>query len=299
MGQGEATAPGSQLPYTVHTTSVDGVNLFWREAGDKAKQTILLLHGYPSSSHQYRHLIPLLSDKYHVLAPDFPGYGFTDVPATRNYTYTFDNIATTVSDWLDQLQVKDLIIYIFDYGAPVGFRLALAQPDRIKAIVSQNGNAYLDGIGPAFKPLQNYFNAPDDVAAELTVRGFNTYAGVMFQYTAGFPDPTVVEPESYTLDATLLERDGNVDIQLALFLDYKTNFESYPKWQAYLRERQPPLLAVWGKNDPAFIYPGAEAFKRDLPNADVRFVDTGHFALESNVGDIAAAILDFLGQRGL
>ncbi|KAL9048528.1 MAG: hypothetical protein Q9162_007688 [Coniocarpon cinnabarinum] len=288
-----------QDPFTVHNASIDGVNLFWREAGEPANPTILLLHGYPSSSHQYRDLIPLLSPKYHVLAPDYPGFGFTDVPASRNYSYTFDNIAGTISQWLNHLNVKKMSIYVFDYGAPVGFRLALKNPDSITAIISQNGNAYDEGIGPGFAPLSNYFNNASDALAEFTARGLNTAAGVRFQYVTGAQDPSAIDPVSYTLDTTLLQREGNEDIQLALFRDYKTNFGMYAQWQAYLKERQPPLLAIWGRNDLIFIPPGAEAFKRDVPNAQVQLIDAGHFALETNLVQIAEAILGFLQRKGV
>ena len=287
------------LPFSVHNVSVDGVDLFYREAGNPKATTILLLHGFPSSSHQFRNLIPLLSPHYHVIAPDYPGFGFTKVPSERNYTYTFDNLANTVSAWLSKLGIKEFIPYIFDYGSPVGFRLALQNPPAIKAIITQNGNAYTAGFGPSFAALTNYYSDPSNKTAEQTARDFISYDGTVFQYTDGVPDPSIIEPESYTLDAALLARPGNVDIQLALFRDYKTNQEMYPQWHEYLREYQPPLLAAWGANDSFFIPPGAEAFKQDVKAAEIKLIDGPHFLLETNVTLVATYVLDFLKRKGL
>ena len=242
--------------------------------------------------------MPILARRYHVLAPDFPGFGFTVVPATRNYNYTFDNIAATTVAFLDELQVESYIVYVFDYGAPVGLRLALRNPSAIKAIVTQNGNAYVEGLGPGFSALTNYYTNPNPTN-EQAVRSFNSYDGAKLQYTVGVPDPSVIEPESYTLDAALQEAPGNMDIKLALFKDYGTNVAMYPQFQAYLRANKPPLLAVWGKNDPFFIPAGAEAYKRDVPLAEVVLLDAGHFVLETNVLDVAGHMLNFLAQRGL
>ena len=289
----------SGIETKVGNITVDGLDLFYREAGDVTNPTVLLLHGYPSSSHQYRNLIPILARKYHVLAPDYPGFGFTTVPASRNYSYTFDSITTTTSEFLSALNIKSYIVYIFDYGAPVGLRLALRNPSAIRAIISQNGNAYLEGIGPAFAPLIAYYDDPSNATNEQNVRAFTTYDATKGQYTVGTPDPSVIEPESYTLDAALLQRPGNVDIQLAFFRDYKTNVALYPQFQAYLRDNQPPVLAVWGENDQFFIPPGAQAFTKDVPSAEVKFLDAGHFVLETNLDEVASAILNFLARKQL
>ena len=286
------------LPFTVHNVSVDGLNLFYRESGNKDCPVVLLLHGYPSSSHQYRHLLPILGKKYHVLAPDYPGFGFTEVPASRNYSYTFDNLAETTSKWLQTLGIDEYAVYVFDYGAPVGFRLALQNPASIKAIITQNGNAYVEGLGSAFSVLSNYYNDPTNQTAEQAARNFISFDGTKSRYVNGAPDPSVIEPESYWLDSALLARPGNVDIQLGFFRDYKTNVESYPQWQTYLRDYQPPVLAVWGANDPGFIAAGAEAFKRDVPSAEVHLLDGSHFLLETNVTLVAWYIVDFLKRKG-
>ena len=289
----------SSLPFTVHNITVDGVNLFYRSAGPANAPVLLLLHGYPSSSHQYRHLIPLLAQHFRVLAPDYPGFGFTEVPAAREYSYTFDNLARTTSLWLEALNVKEFAMYVFDYGAPVGFRLATANPKAVKAIVSQNGNAYTAGIGSALSVLSNYYDDPNNATALQAAKDFISYDGTKYQYVTGAPDPSVIEPESYTLDAALLERPGNQDVQLALFRDYKTNPELYPKWHQYLREYQPPVLAVWAKDDPIFIPPGAEAFKNDVSGAEVKYLDGAHFLLETNVTTVAWFVLDFMKRKGV
>ena len=234
-----------------------------------------------------------------MLAPDYPGFGFTEVPDSRNYTYTFDNLAETTSKWLQTLGVKEYAIYIFDYGAPVGFRLAVQNPASIKAIITQNGNAYVEGLGSAFSVISNYYNDPTNQTAEQAARNFITFNGTKARYVTGAPDPSVIEPESYYLDSALLARPGNVDIQLGLFRDYKTNVESYPQWQTYLRDYQPPVLAVWGANDPGFIAAGAEAFKQDVPTAEVHLIDGSHFLLETRVTLVAWYILDFLKRKWL
>ena len=289
----------STLEVKVHNISVDGVNLFYREAGEPSNPTMLLLPGYPSSSHQFRHLMPILAAKYHVLSPDYPGFGFTTVPASRNYSYTFDGITATTSEWLSALKVDSYIMYIFDYGAPVGERLALQNPSAIKGIISQNGNAYVAGFGPAWPTLKNYYDNPTNKTYEQAARDFITAEGTKFQYTVGVKDPSVIEPESYTLDAALLAAPGQVDIQLGFFRDYKTNVELYPQFHAYLREHQPPLLAVWGKNDPFFGPDGATAFRTDVPSAEVHLIDAGHFALETDLLEIVGIMLKFLAKRGL
>jgi pimeloyl-ACP methyl ester carboxylesterase len=282
-----------------HTVEADGVKVFYREAGPANAPVILLLHGYPTSSHQYRELIPRLATRYRVIAPDLPGFGFTVVPDARNYKYSFDALARTMEAFVDALNLKKYVLYVFDYGAPTGFRLALAYPERVTAIISQNGNAYEEGLGDAWAPIRAYWDTPSAANREVLRREILTLDGTRSQYLIGVPNPESVAPESYTLDQALLERPGNKEIQLDLYLDYATNVKLYPKFQAYFREFKPPLLAIWGKNDIFFIPPGAEAFRRDNPNATVEFLDTGHFALETHVEEIAAAIHSLLARISL
>jgi len=274
----------------------EGVRIFYREAGDPNAPVVLLLHGFPASSFQYRELIPRLADRYRVIAPDLPGFGFTEVPSTRGYVYTFDALAKTIDAFTDALGLKKYALYIFDYGAPTGLRLAMAHPERVTAIVSQNGNAYEEGLGDAWAPIRRYWSDPS-AANRNAIRGALTAEGMKHEYSVGMSSSDVVAPESYTLDAALLARPGNVDIQLDLFLDYANNVKLYPKFQEYFRTSKPPLLAIWGKNDLYFIPPGAEAFRRDIPNATVRFLDTGHFALETHLEEIADAMRTFLAAN--
>jgi pimeloyl-ACP methyl ester carboxylesterase len=278
------------------TIEADGVKVFYREAGPANAPVILLLHGYPTSSHQYRELIPRLATRYRVLAPDLPGFGFTTVPDARNYKYSFDALARTMEGFVDALGLKKYALYVFDYGAPTGFRLALAHPERVTAIISQNGNAYEEGLGDAWAPIRAYWATPNAENRDVLRREILTLNGTRSQYLIGVPNPESVAPESYTLDQTLLERPGNKETQLDLYLDYATNVKLYPKFQAYFREFKPPLLAIWGKNDIFFIPPGAEAFRRDNPNTTVEFLDTGHFALETHVEEIAAAVHRLLAR---
>jgi pimeloyl-ACP methyl ester carboxylesterase len=274
-----------------------GMKIFYREAGDRDAPTLLLLHGFPTSSHMFRGLIPLLADRYHVIAPDLPGFGFTEAPQRGQFNYTFDNLARVIDDFTHTLGLDHFAIYVFDYGAPVGFRVALKHPDRVTAIISQNGNAYEEGLSDGWNPIQKYWKEPTD-ANRAALRDFlKPETTRRVQYVHGVSDETLVAPESYTLDSALLARPGNDDIQLDLFLDYASNVALYPKFQEYFRTRRPPLLAVWGKNDPFFLPPGAEAFKRDMPDAEVHFYNTGHFALETHVREIATAIRDFLGRQ--
>ena len=282
------------VPQThVRRIQADGVSVFYREAGPAGAPVVLLLHGFPTSSFMYRYLIPLLADRYRVIAPDLPGFGFTEVPADRHYTYTFDALAHTLAAFTDALQLKRYVLYVFDYGAPTGFRLAMAHPERVTAIVSQNGNAYEEGLGDAWAPIQRYWREPTADNREAVHRELNP-EGIRSQYTSGVPDPALIAPEGYTLDAAMIARPGNMDIQLDLFLDYANNVKLYPKFQEYFRRSKPPLLAIWGKYDPFFIPPGAEAFRRDIPSAQVQFLETGHFATETHVGEIAAAMKKFL-----
>lgn len=278
-----------------HAT-VDGFKIFYREAGPKTAPTILLLHGFPTSSHMFRNLIPALSDRFHVIAPDLPGFGFSDAPDRKGFRYTFEHLAKVIDGFTQTIGLERFAIYVFDYGAPVGLRLALAHPERITAIISQNGNAYEEGLSQGWNPIQKYWNEPT-AENRTALRGFLKPEATRWQYLHGVQDATLVAPEAYELDSALLTRPGNDDIQLDLFLDYASNVALYPKFQEYFRTNQPPLLAVWGKSDPFFLPPGAEAFKRDNPGAEVHFYDTGHFALETHAEEIAHAIRDFLDRK--
>jgi pimeloyl-ACP methyl ester carboxylesterase len=282
----------SQIP-AIHLKTVEagGIKIFYREAGPAEAPVLLLLHGFPTSSHMFRHLMPRLASDFRVIAPDLPGFGFTEVQS--DYRYTFDNLAVTLDRFAETLNLERYAIYIFDYGAPTGLRLAMAHPEKITAIITQNGNAYVEGLGDAWDPIKKYWKEPTADNREA-IRGFINLEGTKFQYLHGAQDPSQIEPESYWLDAALLQRPGNVDIQLDLFLDYANNIELYPAFQEYFRKYQPPLLAVWGKNDPFFIPAGAEAFRKDIPTAKIVFYDTGHFALETHVTEISKEIFEFL-----
>jgi pimeloyl-ACP methyl ester carboxylesterase len=294
--KGKTVPEKTQIPLTtIHRIQADGVTVFYREAGPIDAPVVLLLHGFPTSSFQYRELIPRLADEYRVIAPDLPGFGFTEVPADRHYKYSFDALANTTLAFTDALGLKSYALYVFDYGAPTGFRLAMAHPERVTAIVSQNGNAYEEGLGAAWAPIRQYWRNPTAANRE-TLRQALGPAGLRSQYTDGVPDPNVIAPEGYTLDAAMIERPGNMDIQLDLFLDYANNVKLYSAFQEYFRKSKPPLLAIWGKNDPFFIPPGAKAFARDNPNATVQFLDTGHFALETHLNEIAYAMRQFLAK---
>jgi pimeloyl-ACP methyl ester carboxylesterase len=275
------------------TVTVDGHRVFYRDAGEPTHPALLLLHGFPSSSHMFRNLIPLLADRYHIVAPDLPGFGFSDAPDRAAFHYTFDNLARAIEGFVDQVGLERYAIYVFDYGAPVGFRFALARPERVTAIISQNGNAYEEGLSAGWTPIRKYWQE-STAANREALREFLTPETTKWQYVHGVPDETLVAPESYALDSALLARPGNDEIQLDLFLDYASNIALYPKFHDYFRTTRPPFLAVWGRNDPFFLPAGAEAFKRDIPGAIVRFFDTGHFALETHVEEIAAAIRDFV-----
>lgn len=278
------------------SVDVDGLKVFYREAGNQARPTVLLLHGFPSASHMFRDLIPQLVDRYHVVAPDLPGFGMTERPARDKFAYTFENFAHVVDRFTEVLGLKRFALYVFDYGAPVGFRLAVKHPERITAIVTQNGNTYLEGVSEAFAPVQVYWKEPTQTNRDA-LRGFLAPQTTLFQYTHGVADPSLVSPDGRNLDDFYLARPGNDEVQLDLLLDYQTNVELYGTIQAYLREHRPPVLAVWGKNDPFFIPAGAEAFKRDVPAADIRFVDSGHFALETHAREIGTAMREFLGKH--
>ncbi|MEF0942408.1 alpha/beta fold hydrolase [Rhizobium sp. BR 362] len=275
----------------VHYRKVDvgGLGVYYREAGDRKKPTLLLLHGFPSSGHMFRDLIPALAADFHLVAPDLPGFGQTDLPPRSEFSYSFDNVAKVIDRFTEVIGLARYAIYVFDYGAPTGFRLATWHPDRITGIISQNGNAYEEGLSEGWNPIRAYWNDPS-AANRDALRSFLQPEATIWQYTHGVTDPTLVSPDGHSLDNYYLTRDGATEAQLDLFGDYKSNVALYPEFQAYFRSHQPKFLAVWGKHDPFFLPPGAEAFRRDIPNADIRFFDTGHFALETHCEEIAAAI---------
>jgi pimeloyl-ACP methyl ester carboxylesterase len=275
---------------TYRTANVDGSKIFYREAGAPGAPKLLLLHGFPSAGHMFRDLIPLLADRFHIVAPDLPGFGNSDMPSRGN---TFDRLAEAIDRFTDIIGFDRYAIYVFDYGAPTGFRLAVKHPDRITAIISQNGNAYEEGLSEGWNPIRAYWQDASPSNREA-LRAFLKPETTIWQYTHGVADPTRVSPDGYSLDNFYLARPGADEVQLDLFGDYKTNVALYPTFQAYFRTHKPRFLAVWGKNDPFFLPPGAEAFKRDIRDAVVRFLDTGHFALETHAAEIAAAIRDFL-----
>src|SRR5258705_618275 len=280
------------------TVTVGDVKVFYREAGDSNKPALLLLHGLPSSSHMFRNLIPLLANRYHVIAPDYPGFGFSDAPDRTLFQYTFEHLTEVMDEFTQTVGFKRYAMYIFDYGAPIGLRLALAHPERVTAIISQNGNAYEEGLSPAWGGRVKVWQQPT-AENRTALRGALTPAAAQRRYFAGVSeaDRALVAPETFALDDALLARPGNDELQLDLLIDYGSNIALYPKFQEYLRTAQPPLLVVWGKNDQAFIQPGAGAFKRDVPGAEVHLYDTGHFALETHLHEIAGTIRDFLHRK--
>jgi pimeloyl-ACP methyl ester carboxylesterase len=275
------------------TVDVDGFKVFYREAGRADAPVLLLLHGFPTSSHMFRDLIPLLSDRFCVIAPDLPGFGQSDMPPREKFEYSFERMADVIDRFTEVLGLDRFALYVFDYGAPTGFRIAARHPERITAIVSQNGNAYEEGLSDGWNPIRAYWKDPSKANREA-LRSMLAPETTYFQYTHGVADPSSVSPDGYTLDDHYLARPGADEIQLDLFGDYKSNIALYPEFQAYFRTHRPRFLAIWGKNDPFFLPPGAEAFKRDMPEAQVRFVDSGHFALETHAKDIAEAITAFL-----
>jgi pimeloyl-ACP methyl ester carboxylesterase len=278
------------------TADVEGFKIFYREAGATQAPKLLLLHGFPSSSHMFRDLIPLLADRFHIIAPDLPGFGRSDMPPRAQFKYTFDNIAAVIDRFTEVVKFDRFALYVFDYGAPTGFRIATRHPERITAIVSQNGNAYAEGLSDGWNPIRAYWQDPSSENRKA-LRAFLAPESTRWQYTHGVSDEASVSPDGIALDNFYLARPGADEIQLDLFGDYQSNVALYPAFQAYFRKHRPRFLAVWGKNDPFFLPPGAEAFRRDIPEADVRFFDTGHFALETHAQQIAAAIRDFLLEK--
>lgn len=281
---------------TYNNIEVDNLNIFYREAGRKDAPTILLLHGFPSSSHMFRDLIPQLAGELHVVAPDYPGFGYSDAPTPAEFSYTFDHLADIVEKFVDAVGLKQFSIFVQDYGAPVGFRLATRRPESITGIITQNGNAYVEGISAAFDPVKPFWENRN-AETEIPVRGLLKLEATIFQYTHGTRDPKLINPDSYTFDQHFLNRSGNDLIQLELLHNYPMNIARYPEWHAYFRQHQPPTLAVWGKHDPFFAPAGAESYKRDLPNAEVHLLDTGHFALEDHCEEIANRIIEFLRKH--
>jgi pimeloyl-ACP methyl ester carboxylesterase len=275
------------------SAEVDGLKVFYREAGRPEAPALLLLHGFPSAGHMFRDLIPLLADRFRIVAPDLPGFGQSDMPSRATFAYTFDHIADVIDRFTEVVGLRRFAIYVFDYGAPTGFRIAARHPDRIAAIISQNGNAYEEGLSDGWNPIRAYWQEPSQANREA-LRALLKPEATRWQYTHGVADETMVSPDGQSLDNFYLARPGADEIQLDLLGDYKSNVALYPSFHSYFRTHKPPLLAVWGKNDPFFVPPGAEAFKRDIPRAVLRFLETGHFALETHAGEIAAAIREFL-----
>jgi pimeloyl-ACP methyl ester carboxylesterase len=278
------------------TVSIEGLDIFYREAGSRSNPTILLLHGYPASSHMFRNLIPALADQFHLVAPDYPGFGYSSMPSMDEFDYTFDRFAEVMASFMDAIGLQRYSLYLMDYGAPIGFRLATQHPERVETLIVQNGNAYEEGLGDFWKPMRAYwqdktFANSDRVRQTMTPEGTKRY------YTTGARNPENLSPDNWILDQALLDRPGNLDIQLALKYDYQSNLRLYPQWQAYLRQYQPPTLIVWGKNDKGFLVEGAYAYKRDLQNLEFHLFDTGHFALEEDGDAIANQIRQFLTSK--
>jgi len=293
-GQAAAAAPEpiATIQTTYHYEQVDGMRIFYREAGKSDAPTIVLLHGFPSSSREFDALIPLLAKRYHVIAPDFPGFGQSDAPPPAVYEYTFDHLATTTDRLLDKLGLTRYSLYVHDYGAPVGFRIMLAHPERLQALVVQNGNAYREGLGPKWAKIAQFWTDPK--AHPDVVDAFLSFEATKQRHIAGTTHPELYNPDTWTDEFAHLSKPGQRDIQAALLYDYRTNVASYPAWQAWLREHKPPTLVVWGANDPSFIAAGGAAFKRDLPNAEIHLLDAGHFAMDEKNDEIARLMLRFL-----
>jgi pimeloyl-ACP methyl ester carboxylesterase len=296
IGRGALAAPllATSATTTYHRAEVDGVGIFYREAGPKDAPTIVLLHGYPSSSRMFESLIPLLAVRYHLIAPDYPGFGQSDAPPPARYAYTFDHLAETTSALLNQLGITRYSLYLQDYGAPVGFRILLAHPARVQALVIQNANAYREGLGAKWAGIAKYWADPH--AHREQVEAFTSLAGAKLRHIAGSPNPERYDPNTWTDEYAFLSRPGEKEIQADLLYDYRTNVAAYPKWQAWLREHRPPTLILWGRYDPSFIVPGALAYKRDIPAAELHLLDAGHFALDEKTDEIARLMLGFLNR---
>lgn len=291
----QTTEQSNPARATYHTVKVDGVDVFYREAGPKDAPVIVLLHGFPTSSHMFRNLIPQLAGTYHVIAPDYPGFGQSGMPDRSKFAYTFDNYAQVVDKLIRQLGMNRYALYVMDYGAPVGFRLAAKNPERVLALIVQNGNAYDEGLEKFWDPIKAYWGTGESTEREA-IRWLTSLAATKWQYTNGVKDASLVSPDTWTMDQALLDRPGNSEIQLDLFYDYRTNIPLYPKWQAYFREHKPATLVLWGKNDAIFVAAGAAPYQRDIPNTKVHLLDTGHFALETHGHEIAQLIREFLGR---
>jgi pimeloyl-ACP methyl ester carboxylesterase len=294
----DATTPFDTRQTLHKTVKIDGLDIFYREAGPAGAPTIVLLHGFPTSSHMFRNLIPLLSDRYHVIAPDYPGFGQSSMPSTNEFNYTFDRFADLIDTLLQKLGIERYSFYVMDYGAPVGYRIAVRHPERVQALIVQNGNAYEEGLGEFWGLLKAYWKERSDAQAAELRKSF-TLESTRWQYTHGVRQVEKISPDNRIHDAALLSRPGNQEIQLALFFDYGSNPARYPQWQAFFRERQPPTLVVWGKNDVIFPAAGAQPYRRDLKNLEFHLLDTGHFALEEDGALIAELIRGFLGRQKL
>lgn len=290
-----ATSPASTRVHH-RTVKIDGLDIFYREAGPSDAPVILLLHGFPTSSHMFRNLIPALSDRYRVVAPDYPGFGQSSMPTVKEFDYTFDNLARVIDQFTRAVNIDKFVVYVQDYGAPIGYRIASSQPDRIRGLIVQNGNAYDEGLREFWNPIKAYWKEQSP-ANRAVLEGFLTLETTRWQWTHGVRDTSVISPDTWTIDQVGLDRPGNKDIQLKLFLDYGSNPPKYPAWQQYFRTHQPPTLIVWGKNDPIFPAEGAEPYKRDLKNIEYHLLDTGHFALEEDGAVIAGLIRSFMAEK--
>lgn len=280
---------------TYHSVTVDGIGIFYREAGPNDAPTLVLLHGFPSSSREFDTLIPLLATRYHLIAPDFPGFGQSDAPPPSSYAYTFDHLAKTVGDLLDQLKITKCSFFLHDYGGPVGFRIMLAHPERVQALIIQNANVYKEGLGAKWAGIAQYWADPK--AHPEVFEAFVSRAATEARHTLGTSHPERYNPDTWTDEFSHLSKPGQAEIQAALLYDYRTNVAAYPAWQEWLRQRRPPTLVAWGRNDPSFIAPGAEAFRRDLPDAEIHLLDAGHFALDEQNDETARLVLGFLAKH--
>jgi pimeloyl-ACP methyl ester carboxylesterase len=294
LGAPASTVPSTSATTTYHYAKVDGVSVFYREAGPKDAPAVVLLHGYPSSSRMYDALIPLLADRYHLIAPDYPGFGQSEAPTPTRYAYTFDHLAETTDALLQQLKIDHYVLFMQDYGGPVGFRIALRHPEKVRAIIVQNANAYREGLGAKWTGIAKYWADPS--AHPEQVDAFTSLEGAKLRHIANSPNPERYNPDAWNDEYAILSRPGEREIQADLLYDYRTNVAAYPQWQAWLRAHRPPTLVLWGRYDPSFITPGAEAYRRDVPDAEVHILDAGHFALDEQTDEVARLTRDFLGR---